>query len=185
MIKKIAYILLAILSIEVIFLALKYQKQTNELNELKIYLNSEEKQIDISKLLLVEISDWKSNDRILINNILNKDSAIIFYFSTTCSSCDEISQIWNSIFYRYKANFKILGLTYDSAELIYAYINKNSIEFPIFRISKITEDIRSIFSHSPRTIIIKKIYSLGIFDNLQPLNIDAFDKSIDHMIKED
>lgn len=185
MINKIAYILLAILSIEVTYLALKYQKQTNEFNELKVYLNSEEKQTDPSKLLSVEISDWKSNERVLLKNYINKGSAIIFYFSAKCSSCDEISQIWNFIYKRYKAHFMILGLTHDSTDLIYAYINKNSIEFPIFKISKIPEDSMSFFSHNPRTIILKKTYTLEFFDDLQPKIIDIFDKLVGHnWIKE-
>ncbi|MGB9763543.1 MAG: TlpA family protein disulfide reductase [Minisyncoccia bacterium] len=182
MINKLCYILLAILSVELILLGLKYQQQTNKINDLKIYLDYEEKLIDMSKILSVEISDSKSNDKFLLHDKIKNGTVIIFYFSSTCSSCDEISKIWNSVYNRHKENFTIIGVTYDSPDLIYTYINRNAIEFPIFRIMKISEDIRSIFSHSPRTIILKKAYTLRIFDSLQPRTLDSFYDFIDQSL---
>lgn len=167
MINKIAYILLALLSIEVMFLGLDCQKKSTELTELKNYLNSEDKQAETHKLLSIEIANWNSNEKISLYEYINKGDALIFYFSANCSSCDEIAQIWNSIYDKYKEKSTIIGLTFDSYESIFRFINKNAVLFPIYRIINIPEDFRSIFAHSPRTILLEREYILRIYDDIQ------------------
>lgn len=166
MINRMASILLILLSIEVLVLGLLYQKKSNQVKELMAYLNSEDTQIDIHGLLSLEIGDWQSNNRFSLYDYINENNALLYYFTASCSRCDETSRIWNYYFKKYKNKLMIIGLTFDSSESIATFIDKNQVEFPVFRITKIPNDLKTIFLHSPRTIILQKEYILKYYDDL-------------------
>ena len=176
------YFCAVLLSLEVIVLSIKNQQIMRTIKNIANDLSTGSAINNINLYSgLKEISEWKTAKKTSFIKYLGNRNAVVFYLSTTCSSCDEAVIYWNIIYAKYGDEFDIFGLSRDNEEAIGQYLVRNRVQFPIFKIIKLDEGIDLLMSRTPMTIIINRDGSIsGTHEGI----IREFDEMLSNNKKE-
>lgn len=156
--KIVLYFCCAMLSVEVIVLSIKNQQLMRTIENIENSITDQNISGDVNLYSgLVEISEWNTGVKANALEFRNNSrAAIVFYFSATCSPCDEAATYWNIIYAKYCEEFNIFGLSRDNKDAIRKYIVRNNVQFPIYIINKLDKSLESIMSRTPTTLILSK-----------------------------
>lgn len=152
------YFFCFLLSVEVIILSVKNQELMSAIENIENIVSGKNISSDANLYSgSVEMSELSTGMNISALEFQKYNrNTIVFYFSATCSLCDEAAAYWNVIYAKYCENFNIFGLSRDNKEDIRKYIIRNNVQFPIYVINKLDNGLESIMSKAPMTLIFNK-----------------------------
>ncbi len=153
--KIILYFCAVLLSLEVVVLSIRNQQLMMAIKNIENSITDENISGDANLYSgLMEISEWNTGKKINTLDFQKNRNAVVFYFSTTCSSCEEAATYWNIIYAKYGDEFYIFGLSRDNEEAIRQYIIRNKVQFPIYIVNKLDKSLESTMSKTPTTLIV-------------------------------
>jgi thiol-disulfide isomerase/thioredoxin len=154
---KLFILAIIILCVETIILSIVNYNLINELKKYRLLFENSDKAlkknevIDISDLYILDLNDGIEKN---FSDLLTKDIAIIFMFSTHCYSCDLALPDWNNFYKKYKKEYCIFSISKGYKVDIENYIKRNKVVFPVYLLK--TYSKQTIFNKTPQALIINK-----------------------------
>jgi thiol-disulfide isomerase/thioredoxin len=102
----------------------------------------------------ISIQDIKSGKREGILEAVKREKLLLFVFSTDCLACDQAAEIWNEVYEEFAGQIMILGISKGDILAIEDYVQRNNIQFPVFRYESALEF--DIFTSLPQTVLAEK-----------------------------